>query len=751
MSYLKIKLTNNIFVNNSILLKGDIKRFFGEKYNKKRGNIHLLYDKINQKIQIDNIIINTNSDLSVNDILVFEYKDGTYTLDIFKYGSNGYKFVEKFAKKDNYIVDILSDFKIQISSLLDKILSDFNSWPDQGNKKANKEKFLDFENRLPDSLKSQFHSVVNKLENKEAFTATDNTILNGFISALCSKGIFAINNYLNHFQRQDRVPYLYKIFNFILENENYLKDGTRIDSELPEPFNVNNEEEGYLVGHFQYLYAVCWYFIKPNEYPILYKANFTLFESLFSENSNPTYDDFKGFYKDIFLDYATFSVFWDYLVERIVDIFKGDEKFKKDGKTISFLIGKMKEGSFPGKLFSEKDDKKKISDIIHEPRAGNEAEGEVIENEEEEEEKDSENDDDLEEKEPLNQILYGPPGTGKTYRTIDLAVKIAAPESVNDEGTFDAHKENKSIFDGLLDNQVVFTTFHQSMSYEDFIEGIKPDMEPPNKIEKNADNTINQLNEGEEFINNELHYIIKPGIFYKICDSARNDKAHNYVLIIDEINRGNIAQIFGELITLIEVDKREGEKEALSATLPYSKNPFSVPSNLYIIGTMNTADRSVEALDTALRRRFLFKEMMPDLNVINENLIISGINIRNLLKTINDRLEFLIDRDHLIGHSYFIRIKGIPDLMKVFKNNIIPLLQEYFYNNYEKMGFVLGEGFIEQIPANLISFALFYKLENEYTKEAIYRINQKSLEENDKFLIAIKTLLNPKKPIDSEN
>jgi 5-methylcytosine-specific restriction protein B len=173
-----------------------------------------------------------------------------------------------------------------------------------------------------------------------------------------------------------------------------------------------------------------------------------------------------------------------------------------------------------------------------------------------------------------------------------------------------------------------------------------------------------------------------------------NTQEKKYVLIIDEINRGNVSSIFGELITLIEKDKRAGCPEELEVILPYSKEPFKVPKNVFIIGTMNTADRSVEALDTALRRRFSFVEMMPDYEVLKE-IIIEGINLSELLKIINDRIEVLLDRDHKIGHSYFINAKTLEDLLNTFKNNIIPLLQEYFYNDYEKIALVLGEGFVE--------------------------------------------------------
>ena len=175
-----------------------------------------------------------------------------------------------------------------------------------------------------------------------------------------------------------------------------------------------------------------------------------------------------------------------------------------------------------------------------------------------------------------------------------------------------------------------------------------------------------------------------------------DNKIKNYVLIIDEINRGNVSQIFGELITLIEEDKRTGKEEALTATLPYSKKAFSVPPNLYIIGTMNTADRSVEALDTALRRRFSFEPMPPDTNNITESP--AGINLPEMLNTINARLEALLSKDHTIGHAWLMKIDTIEKLQSAFKNKILPLLQEFFYNDYAKIGLVLGKSFVDSKP-----------------------------------------------------
>ena len=287
---------------------------------------------------------------------------------------------------------------------------------------------------------------------------------------------------------------------------------------------------------------------------------------------------------------------------------------------------------------------------------------------------------------PLNRILYGPPGTGKTWRTGELARAIIDRTDESPKPDIDRIREtfNNNRFDSnKCTDRIATVTFHQSFAYEDFIEGIRPVLE-----------------------GDSLTYEMRDGVFKSIANAARQEQedaaeqgrsSERFVLIIDEINRGNVAKIFGELITLIEDSKRIGGDDETWVTLPYSREGFGVPDNLYIIGTMNTADRSIQLLDTALRRRFTFLEMMP--NPEHENICrdIEGVDCSRMLLTMNERIAALLDREHQIGHTYLLDVDDMDKLSEVFRSRIFPLLQEYFFDDWAKIRAILGHnGFVTE-------------------------------------------------------
>lgn len=219
-----------------------------------------------------------------------------------------------------------------------------------------------------------------------------------------------------------------------------------------------------------------------------------------------------------------------------------------------------------------------------------------------------------------------------------------------------------------------FVTFHQNYSYEDFIEGLRPVLQHDSR---------------------QIQYEIRRGIFIELCERARHHPEHAYALFIDEINRGNINKIFGELISLIELDKRAGTQHALEVTLPYSGQKFTVPNNLSIYASMNTADRSLTPIDMALRRRFEFIEVLPDYTELQQQLEkqaeLSNIDIVHLLQVINERITLLLGRDYILGHSYFYHLQNFADLQQLMQQKIIPLLQDYFFDDWQKIRLILND------------------------------------------------------------
>lgn len=270
-----------------------------------------------------------------------------------------------------------------------------------------------------------------------------------------------------------------------------------------------------------------------------------------------------------------------------------------------------------------------------------------------------------------NLILQGAPGTGKTYNSAVIAVALI-DGSLNGEDIdlpidVSDHKQVMERYQELINiSQIVFSTFHQSMDYEDFIEGLRPKVE-----------------------NGQIIYDIKKGIFKKICEAAEKEPEKNFVLIIDEINRGNVSKIFGELISLIEKDKRKESIHSLTATLTYSGEPFGVPANLYILGTMNTTDRSTGTLDYALRRRFVFKTMKADEQIVNaqeeeiaEIALPLFSQVKEFIKKYNSG-DMDIE-DLMIGHSYFLA-SNIEQLQNNIEYKIKPLIKEYINDGILRM------------------------------------------------------------------
>ena len=283
----------------------------------------------------------------------------------------------------------------------------------------------------------------------------------------------------------------------------------------------------------------------------------------------------------------------------------------------------------------------------------------------------------------LNTILYGPPGTGKTYATFRRCVEIC-------DGEEDCPNESSKVRDRYKElvekGRIEFVTFHQSYGYEEFVEGLRPG--------------TGSAKEGRK-VGAGFRLVPTDGVLKLIADRARDASgptgdaeasadAKPHVLVIDEINRANISKVMGELITLLEEDKREGAENEVAVTLPHSRDRFTLPANLYLLGTMNTADRSIALLDTALRRRFEFEELAPAPDLLGDAAKATGIDLPAVLRAINERLEYLIDRDHLIGHAWLMGARTKADVDRIMRRKIIPLIAEYFYDDWQKVQAVLG-------------------------------------------------------------
>lgn len=401
-----------------------------------------------------------------------------------------------------------------------------------------------------------------------------------------------------------------------------------------------------------------------------------------------------------------------------------------------------------------------------------------------------------------------------------MAVKIAEPDAyqkIIDESS-NQRQSVKALYEQLIkEHRIAFTTFHQSFSYEDFVEGIRAEasesgisynVEPGifKQICERAgsDNILSIESALEQFKNKlseepielktatgkEFSLIYNGGKTFRCSPHASKEKlvlpanvehvkslllgkkpenlycasyvkaicayiqkhyaiknrsvetdtsSKPYIIIIDEINRGNISRIFGELITLLEPDKRKGGSDAREVILPYSKESFSVPANLYVLGTMNTADKSLAQLDLALRRRFEFIEFLPD-PLSLEDVEVHGIQLSDLLDTLNQRIEVLLDRDHTIGHAYFWSLKGVESevkkaavLAQIFEKRIIPLLQEYFFSDWERIGWVLNDPdkpaaaqFIQVSNVGRPVSELFSRSVNGDINDRRYRINKEA-------------------------
>ncbi|MEL4454841.1 McrB family protein [Lutimonas vermicola] len=508
--------------------------------------------------------------------------------------------------------------------------------------------------------------LINRIKKNDIFTVDDTALLDELIKLLAITNIGGHSNRVMHFRSGKQTTFNNKVMN-VADLFNKIIESTSLNAF--KKLNFPKEYTDY--AHFVYIYAMVKNIQDPYNFPMYYPAHRRVFNYCFDIK----YDDYDSYcrfirqitgiprnlYTDVYYGILQIIVFDKIKEENLINKSTAEKEDKRKWLSNEFFKFKNPDLFNFDDLFNMPEDsfdKPLISAAIK----------------------------------PKNQILYGPPGTGKTYNMVNFALSIINNNDPKDYDT-DSKKERK-VFENKFSElmkisfgndgkykRIYFVTFHQSYSYEDFVLGIAPDLS-----------------------NEKLKFKRKKGIFYIACENALNNPDDNFVIVIDEINRANISRVFGELITLIEDDKRisKVQDKGMRLMLPNAPSPeddlteewgfsrnFGVPENLYIIGTMNTADKSIAALDIALRRRFRFIPKYPDLSLVED------VKLKDVMAAINSKIiepdgDFERGADFTLGHSYFMD-KTFNDIFEIMNHSIIPLLLEYYMNDFNKVKELLNK------------------------------------------------------------